>query len=36
MTEAIMTLSIFAAPLLAVGIVEQRKLENSAESVNWL
>ncbi|MEK0110760.1 hypothetical protein [Streptococcus suis] len=27
MTEAIMTLSIFAVPILAVGIVEQRKAE---------
>ncbi|HEM4116934.1 hypothetical protein HO456_08260 [Streptococcus suis] len=27
MTEAILTLSIFAVPLLAVGIVEQRKAE---------
>ncbi|HEL2467113.1 TPA: hypothetical protein TZY59_001624 [Streptococcus suis] len=27
MTEAIMTLSIFAVPMLAVGIVEQRKAE---------
>ncbi|MGQ7367240.1 hypothetical protein ACTGXZ_06780 [Streptococcus suis] len=27
MTEAIMTLSIFAVPILAVGIAEQRKLE---------
>ncbi|HFR3584344.1 TPA: hypothetical protein ACHVCZ_000201 [Streptococcus suis] len=27
MTEAILTLSIFALPILAVGIVEQRKLE---------
>lgn len=27
MAEAILTLSIFAVPLLAVGIVEQRKLE---------
>ncbi|HEM5464097.1 hypothetical protein HO939_07515 [Streptococcus suis] len=27
MTEAIMTLSIFAVPLLAVGIVEQKKIE---------
>lgn len=27
MTEAIMTLSIFAVPLLVVGIVEQRKAE---------
>ncbi|HEM3574383.1 TPA: hypothetical protein U1B93_000907 [Streptococcus suis] len=27
MTEAILTLSIFAVPMLAVGIVEQRKAE---------
>lgn len=27
MTEAIMTLSIFAVPILAAGIVEQRKAE---------
>lgn len=27
MTEAIMTLSIFAVPLLAAGVVEQRKAE---------
>lgn len=27
MTEAIMTLSIFAVPMLAVAIAEQRKLE---------
>lgn len=27
MTEAIMTLSVFAVPLLTVGIVEQRKTE---------
>ncbi|HEP1801965.1 TPA: hypothetical protein VB870_001707 [Streptococcus suis] len=27
MTEAIMTLSIFAVPMLAVGIAEQRKVE---------
>ncbi|HEM2920858.1 TPA: hypothetical protein U1D60_000404 [Streptococcus suis] len=27
MTEAILSLSIFAVPLLAVGIVEQRKAE---------
>lgn len=27
MTEAIMTLSIFAVPMLAVAVVEQRKIE---------
>ncbi|CYU08420.1 hypothetical protein HCC05_06740 [Streptococcus suis] len=27
MTEAILSLSIFAVPILAVGILEQRKLE---------
>lgn len=27
MTEAILTLGIFAVPMLAVGIVEQRKAE---------